>query len=169
MKPRHIAALALSLSSPALPQSPVTLPFECRSSTPVMPSLPIIKTEEDRRISFREWWFDPSGQTVFGLPAKFLSHLRSHDAEYSIESYHYTAIVDGEINHVRWLVEKASPDIRCIPNGKSFTCLLAARYGTTDGGAGDRNISIFRAHGDADHDNISEGVVVSCSWDKSYD
>lgn len=159
--------LSLALMSQVVSQ-PTVSPFECRSATPVMPPLLVIRSEDDRRQNVREWWYETEGQIILGQRARFLSHLRGRDEEYGVSRYHYTSIVDGDVNLVRWLVERASPDIRCSPNGAGFTCLMADRIGTRNMEVRpqDRTVSIYPANGDEFLDGIAEGVVIACSWER---
>jgi hypothetical protein len=139
--------------------------FECRSQKAAIPALPVLKREEDTRIGFRSWQFDPKGQRVFGQPTLLMHYSISHDDEYDNTTYQYTTIVDGNMDHVRWLVERANPDMRCLTNGKSLTCLEAAQIGSSVVKGEPRSISIYASNGL--FDDVTEGITVSCSWDKS--
>lgn len=147
---------------------PVTAPWECRSATPVTPNLPVIRSDDDRRFNVQEWWYETQGQTVFGLRATFLSYLRGLDGEFDMRRWHYTSIVEGDVHRIRWLVERASPDLRCLPNGGGFLCMVEERIGTSGRAISpnDRTVAIYPANGDDAIDGISSGFVVACSWER---
>lgn len=175
---RSLISLVLALSATTVSAAPVTDSFECRFRTPpvaVTPPLKVIRLLDDRRQATQERWFDAEGQKLFGLPALFLSYVvnasgggesDNHGPSNIVEHY-YTAIVKGKVDEVRWLVEKANPDIRCVPNGTSQTCLVASQIGTSGGEIETRTMSLYPASGKDEEDGVEEGTVVTCSFNTS--
>jgi hypothetical protein len=161
-----VAMLAVLAPASSLSADAVSV-FECRKAGRVTVSMPVIRSEEDKRISFARRSFEPNGAKLFGLPVSFLSEtISGPDADKNFNDFEYTAIVNGKIDEVRWLVERANPDLRCIripangiSDGNSHSCLLVGKSGTKD-----RNVSLYPANGDDHLNGIKEGVVVSCSF-----
>lgn len=163
-----LGVAALLLQSSATPVTPSYLPFECRRAVPIRPSLAVIRSEEDQRTGYSSWWYDVSAAKVLGLPATFLSYaINRGDDEQGFNEFSYTSVVSGKIDEVRWLVERANPDLRCvripangISDGDSYSCLKLM------GGqsANDRTVSIYPASGQDFLDSLNEGIVISCSF-----
>lgn len=158
----------LIVSAALVQTAPTPSPWECRSATSVTPNLPVIRSNDDRRFNVQEWWYETRGQTVFGLRTTFLSYLRGLDGEFDMRRWHYTSIVEGDVNRIRWLVERASPDLRCLPNGPGFLCMVDEQIGTTGSAESpnERTVAIFPANGDPGIDGIATGFVVECSWER---
>jgi hypothetical protein len=160
---------ALILQTGTSPAVPSYAPFECRRASPVAPSLPVIRTEEDKRVGYSSWWYDASSAKVLGLPATFLSYsITRGDDEQGFNEFSYTSVVRGKIDEVRWLVERANPDLRCvripangISDGNSYSCLKLAGGPTENG----RSVSVYPASGQDFLDALREGIVISCSFD----
>lgn len=153
---------ALTAQSP----SPASL-WECRASEAIDPSLPVLRTLDDRERGIRERKYEPSSVRLFGLAATHLTYNRQSDDEFGVETIYYSSVVDGDINLVRWLVERQNPDLRCLPNGKSFTCLVHREIGKKDTeGYFVRTVSLAFVDQVNDDDLPDKGVLVSCSWDQ---
>lgn len=156
--------LALALVAAVPETGKASEVFECRAANPTMPSLSVVRTEEDRRLRQRSFTYEAAGQHVFGLPAEYLSHVRSRDGESGLDEFNYSAVVKGELDHVRWLFERANPDMRCIRNSGAYTCLVAAQIGTKDGAYHKvRSGYIGRTSNDPSLDNAN-GILITCSW-----
>lgn len=156
--------IALSVATAAPASAEATNPFECRAADPILPQLEILRTAEDRGFGERSFTYEADGQRVFGLPAKYLKHVRTRNGETGLNEFDYTAVVDGNLDLVRWLFERTNPSMRCSRNGGEYSCLMVAEIGKNGGGYHKiRRASIRQASNEASLDYAS-GIVVNCSW-----
>ena len=148
------------LTTPGATPTASTEMFECREANPIIPQLTIVRTEDDRRYGQQSFTYEADGQRVFGLPAKYLSHLRERNGESGLDEFNYTAVVQGDLNLVRWLFERVNPNMRCIRNGSGYSCITA----TSGGGYHKaRSASIFSISKNESYDYAS-GIVIDCRW-----
>jgi hypothetical protein len=161
----------LGIVVPAGAQTPSSV-FECRNTTRPALAFPVIRSEEDKRISFQSRWFEPDQIKVFGLPVTFLSEtINGPNDDKDFNDFYYITVLSGKIDEVRWLVERAHSDLRCvripangISDGNSYSCLRLGQ-----GSLNHLTISVYSANGRDDIDGIKEGIVVACSFDDLKD
>ena len=159
-----VAALSLALTAAPSMTAALADLFECRSANPVSPSLPVVRSEDDRRAKRQFWTYEARGQRVFGLAPEYLSHAREHNGDSGLYEFNYTVVINGDLNLARWLFERSNPDMRCSRNGAGYTCLVASQMGTSGGEFHKvRSASIFRTAEDEAFD-YATGTVISCSW-----
>jgi hypothetical protein len=124
-----------------------------------------VASSSDSRFGENSWVYDPAHQTVFGLAVTYLSHYRNTNYDGEIIDVGYTAVVQSDVDNVRWLVERASPDLRCVTNGAGYSCMRATTIGTRGMSAfNERWVSIGRAQIDDHGVSITDGIVIECSW-----
>ena len=113
-------------------------------------------------MGFQNWEYDVDGQSIFGLPILQLSHSRSVSEEAGERTYHYGAVVRGDMNRVRWMIERLNPDIMCQPLGTNWSCSPTV---TSNNGFGQRSLFIGNALTTAGAAEFGAGATVFyCTW-----
>lgn len=160
-----IAIALISTLATSTPTMAQTTPWECRSAVRGEPTLNAVASSSDSRFGEHSWTYDPASRTVFGLPASYLMHYRNTNYDGGMIDVGYTAVVRGDVDNIRWLIERASPDLRCVRNGGGYSCMKATAIGTRSAsGYYDRWVSVGRANIDDHGMTITEGIAIECAW-----
>jgi hypothetical protein len=123
------AMLAICLANQAVAAPPdVASAFECRSLTPIAQPLPLTveRLEADLGLGYQAWEYDPAGISVYGFKVLHLASSRTYSSEFDATDYYYSAIIEGNINDIRYAVEQGAARVKCIPRVKGYTCLPVA-------------------------------------------